>query len=58
MMICCFHIVKEIRKNTDIGIIQGRLLKELFTHQSTIRDLKDIEKIFIDAKIDVIPKKI
>lgn len=57
MMICCFHIVKEIRKNTVTEIIQDRLLKELLTHQSIVQTLKDIKKISIDAKIDDIPKK-
>ena len=57
MMICCFHMVKEIRKNTVIEIILDRLLKELVTYQSIVQTLKDIKKISIDAKIDDIPKK-
>jgi len=58
IMICCFHIVKEIRKNTIIEIIQDKLLGELSKHQSIVQVLKDIKNMSIEAKIDRIPKKI
>ncbi len=58
MVICCFHIVKEIRKNTIIEIIHGKLLEELSKHQGIVKILKDIKNISIEAKIDRIPKKI
>jgi hypothetical protein len=58
MMICCFHVVKEIRKNTIIEIIQDKLLRELSKHQSIIQILKDIKNMSIEAKIDNFPKKV
>ena len=58
MMICCFHVVTEIRKNTIIDIIQDKLLGELSKHQSIVQLLKNIKNISIEAKIDSFPKKI
>ena len=58
MMICCFHVVKEIRENTIIRVIQEKVLDELSKHQSIVQILKDIKNISIEAKIDNIPKKI
>ena len=58
MMVCCYHIVKEIRKNTALEIIQEKLLRELSNNQSIIGILKDIRNISIEAKIDNIPKKV
>ena len=56
MMIYCFHIVKKIRENTSIEIIQDKL-KKLSKHQSIIQIFKDIKNMSIEAKIDNIPKK-
>ncbi|WP_246282018.1 hypothetical protein [Nitrosopumilus ureiphilus] len=57
MMVCCFHMVKEIRENTIVGGIQDKLLEEWSKHQSTVQILKEIRNISIEAKIDNIPKK-
>ena len=57
MMVCCYHIVKEIRKNTVSKIIQEKLLRELSKNQSTVVILKEIKNISIEAKIDNIQKK-
>lgn len=58
MMICCFHMVKEIRENTTTRIIQNKLIKELFKHQSIMQIFKDIKNMSIEAKIDNFPKKV
>jgi len=58
MMICCFHIVKEIRENTTAEINQEKVFGELFKHQSIVQVLKDIKNISIEAKMDNIPIKI
>ena len=58
MIFCCYHITKEIRKNTIVEIIQKKLLGELSKHQSMVIILKEIKKMSIEAKIDNIPKKI
>ncbi|MGB0855435.1 MAG: hypothetical protein ACPGQP_00155 [Nitrosopumilus sp.] len=58
MMICCFHISKEIRKKTVEKVIQHKLLRELSKHQSILDTLRNIEKISIEARIDNMPKKI
>ena len=57
MMICCFHISKEIRKKTVEKIIHHKLLRELSKNHSTMNMLKEIKAISIEAKIDNIPKK-
>lgn len=57
MMICCFHITKEIRENTIIRIIQDKMLRELSKHQCIIKIFKDIKNMSIEAKIDNFPKK-
>ena len=57
MIICCFHIVKEIRKNKVAEVIQDKLLRELFKNQSIMYVLKEIKNISIEAKIDNISKK-
>jgi len=57
MMICCFHITKEIRENTIIKIIQDKMLRELSKHQCIIKIFKDIKNMSIEAKIDNFPKK-
>ncbi len=54
-MICCFHIVSEIRKNTIIEIIEDELLEESSKHQSIIQRY---EEFSIEAIIDNLPKKI
>ena len=58
MMICCFHIVKEIRERSIIVVIQEKLIGELSKHQSVVQILKDIKNMSIEAKIDNFPKKI
>lgn len=58
MIICCFHIVKKIRENAVIEIIQDELIEELSKHQSIIQILKDIKNMSIEAKIDNFPKKV
>ena len=40
MMICCFHITKEIRENTIIKIIQDKMLRELFKYQCIIKNFQ------------------
>ena len=58
MMICCFHVAKEIRKNTVVEIIEDRVFTELSKHQSLIQILRGIKNISIEAVIDNFPKKI
>ena len=58
MIFCCYHITKEIRKNTIVENIQKKLLEELSKHQSMVRILSEIKNLYIEAKIDNIPKKI
>ena len=58
MIFCCYHITKEIRKNTIVEIIQKKLLGELSKHQSMVIILKEIKKMSIEATVDNIPKKI
>ena len=58
VMICGFHIVKEIRNKTVERIIQNKMLKELSGFNEIVKILKDFKKISIEAKIDNIPKKI
>ena len=58
MMIFCYHIVNEIRKNGVLEIIQEKGLRELSKNQSINQVLKDIRNISIEAKIDNIPKKV
>ncbi len=58
MMICCFHISKEIRKKTVERIIHHKLLRELSKNHNTLNILKDIKEMSIEARIDNIPKKI
>jgi len=57
MIICCVHVVKEIRKNTIREIIQGKLLKELTKYEGMTEFLNNIEDISIEAKIDNFPKE-
>lgn len=58
IMVCCHYIVREIRENTKIEIIQEKVLRELSKHQSIVHILKEINSISIEAKIDNIPKKV
>ena len=58
MMIFSYHIVKEIRKNGVLEIIQEKVLRELSKNQSIKQALKEIRNISIEAKIDNIPKKV
>ena len=58
MIICCFHIVKEIREKTISRIIQEKVLGELSKHQSIVQILNDIKNMSIEAKIDNFPKRI
>ena len=58
MIICCFHISKEVRRKTVEKIIQHKVLRELSKHHSRTNILKDIKKMSIEAKIDNLPKKI
>ena len=58
MMICCFHIVREIRENKIVDTIQEKLYDELTKHHGIMHILKDIKKISIDAKIDSFPRKV
>ncbi len=57
IIICCFHIVKEIRENTAKEIIKDKLIEELSKHQSIMQIFKNIKNISIEAKIDDFPKK-
>lgn len=57
MLICCFHLVKEIRENTIVEIISDKLLQELTKHQSIIQTLRNIKNMSIEAKIDNYPKR-
>jgi hypothetical protein len=58
MMVYCYHIVREIRDNTKFEIIQEKVLRKLYNHQSILQILKDISSISIEAKIDNIPTKV
>ena len=58
MMICCFHVVNEIRRNTIVSVIQDKLLREFSKHQSMVQILKNINNMYIEAKIDNFPNKI
>lgn len=58
MVICCFHITKEIRKNTVVEIIEKKILVELSRYQSTLQILRRVKEIYIEAIIDNIPKKV
>lgn len=58
VMISCFQIVKQIRKNPIIEVIQQKLFEEWSRHQGLVSILKEIKNISIEAKVDNIPKKI
>lgn len=58
MIICSYHIATEIREKTTVEIIQKKLLEELHKHQSVVRILNGIKNLYIEAKIDDIPKKV
>ena len=58
MIICCFHIVKGIRKKAVEGDIENTILEELSKNKGTIQNLKEIKKMSIVVRIDDIPKKI
>ncbi len=57
MLICCFHLTNEIRKNTLDEIIVGKLIIELSKYQSVIQTLKNIQNMSIEAKIDNHPMR-
>ncbi len=57
LMICCFYLVKEIRKKTITNTIKDKLVAECSEHR-TKQFLQDIKNMSIEAKIDNIPKKI
>ncbi|MHA7646794.1 hypothetical protein [Nitrosopumilus sp. S4] len=57
MIICCHHIVKEIRERKIPGIIEDNLLVELSKQGDILKTLKEIKTINIEAKVDNFPKK-
>lgn len=57
MIICCHHIVKEIRESKITEVIENNLLVELSKYDDFLKTLKEIKTINIEAKIDNFPKK-
>ncbi len=57
MLICCFHLTNEIRKNTIDEIIADRLIVELSKYQCVMQTIKDIQNMSIEVKIDNCPMR-
>ena len=58
MIICCFHIVKEVRKHANEESIQARLSKEISECHCSAQVFKEFDTISIEIIVDSIPKKI
>jgi len=58
MIICCFYIVKEVRKKTVVENIEKIILEELSKSKGIMQNFKEIRKMSIIVRIDSIPKKI
>lgn len=58
MTICCFHIVKEIRKKTVETNIENTVLEELSKNKGIMQNFREIKNMSITIRVDNIPKKI
>lgn len=57
IIICGFHVVREIRKNKTLEKIDKNLLDKYFKQKYCLF-VKEVKKISIEAVVDNIPKKI
>lgn len=58
LIIFCFHIVNQLRKNTVTEIIQKNLVEEVFRFQNIACWKKDVSSIKMEVIVDRMPKKI